>query len=182
MLAELLTANGVVLDTQACHSRQGCGYINRMAGQVGQLVGDRALFPVVVHVVLRRGREIFLLRRANTGFMDGYFVLPGGHQEHGESVTQAAARECLEETTVEAEDLRPLAVFPYNSRGHQGLNFVFVADRWQGEPGIGEPDKADIGGFHRFAGLPEPAAPWLGDVIQIIEAGDGFEFRELHWE
>ena len=56
----------------------------------------RDVFPVVVHVLMFRGEELFLLRRANSGFMDGYFALPGGHQQAGESVEAAAQRECEE--------------------------------------------------------------------------------------
>ena len=53
---------------------------------------SRAQFAVVVHVALQRADHLYLLRRANTGFMDGYHALPGGHQEHGESVEAAARR------------------------------------------------------------------------------------------
>ena len=40
----------------------------------------RERFPVVVHVCLERDGCVALLKRANTGFMDGYYALPGGHQ------------------------------------------------------------------------------------------------------
>ena len=63
---------------------------------------ERDRFPVVVHVLLVRDRRLFLLRRAHTGFMDGYHALPGGHQHAGESVSAAALRECVEEASLNA--------------------------------------------------------------------------------
>lgn len=56
------------------------------------------------------GREVLLLRRSNTGFMDGYWALVAGHVEPGESAVSAAVREAREEVgiaVVEA-DLTPL--------------------------------------------------------------------------
>ena len=54
---------------------------------------QRERFPVVVHVMLEQGGRVALLKRSNTGFMDGYYALPGGHQEQGESISEAARRE-----------------------------------------------------------------------------------------
>jgi 8-oxo-dGTP diphosphatase len=149
----------------------------------GQARMTRDCFPVVVHVLLLRagagGRELFLLRRADTGFMDGYFVLPGGHLQAGESLAQAAARECREETGVAPVSLQPLCVLPYRSGRHQGINVIFRGDALCGEPHIGEPEHSDLAAWFPAARMPEPAAPWLTDVLEL-EAEGGW-FRELHW-
>ena len=105
-------------------------------------MSDRDRFPVVVHVMLRRSDQLFLLRRAHTGFMDGYHVMPGGHLHHGESALAGAARECREEAGVDAE-LNPRCVLPYISGRHQGFNFVFEAHDFDGEPRVAEPDLFD---------------------------------------
>jgi 8-oxo-dGTP diphosphatase len=145
----------------------------------------RDLFPVVVHVLLRRQREgapepeLFLLRRAGTGFMDGYWVLPGGHQHAGESVADAARRECLEETGAEPEGLLPLCVLPYRAGHHQGLNFVFATDRLAGDAHAAEPEQCDAAAWFGFGSLPAPLAPWIADVLDLAQSGAWF--RELHW-
>ena len=144
------------------------------------MVVERDRFPVVVHVLLLRGDGVFLLRRANTGFMDGYFALPGGHQHAGESVRDAAARECLEETGVHPAVLRPVCVLPYRAGRHQGLNFVFEADGWLAEPAIVEHDNFDAAGWYPMAALPAPHADWLGLVLRLRAEGRWFE--ELHWD
>jgi len=135
---------------------------------------ERARFPVVVHVLFVRhadhGRELCLLRRANTGFMDGWFTLPGGHQEHGESLVQAAIRECIEEVGVAPDQLEPLAVLAYRSAVHQGLNFVFRCERWQGEICLAEPVFDQILWVQAQA-LPLPHAPWIGDALALEQSG-----------
>ncbi|MEQ8857099.1 MAG: NUDIX domain-containing protein [Pseudomonadales bacterium] len=143
----------------------------------------RDRFPVVVHVLLRRpaaaGSEVFLLRRSGTGFMDGYHVPPGGHLSAGEGVLDAARRECQEETGATPGQLTPLCVLPYRSGRHQGFNFVFAGSSWDRAPGLGEPSHSDRAAWHPLAGLPDPHAPWLDDVLDLERGGEWF--RELYW-
>jgi 8-oxo-dGTP diphosphatase len=149
--------------------------------QQGVETTPRDLFAVVVHVLLERtgaaGRELFLLRRARTGFMDGVYVPPGGHQYTGESVTEAARRECLEETGARPGPLTPVCVMPYRSGSQQGLNFVFAADRLAGEPHLAEPGHSDAAGWFPVAELPAPLAPWLEDVFELQRRGEWFRER-----
>lgn len=140
----------------------------------------RDVFPVVVHVLMLRGEELFLLRRANSGFMDGYYALPGGHQKAGESVQAAAQRECEEETGVHAAVLSPVCVMPYRSGRRQGLNFVFEALQWQGEPRIAEPELFSESVWALPRAMPEPHATWISDVLRC--RADGIWFKEFHWD
>jgi 8-oxo-dGTP diphosphatase len=144
---------------------------------------SRDRFVVVVHVLLLRHRaaaeEVFLLRRAGTGFMDGFYVPPGGHQHCGESVADAARRECLEEAGVEPRSLVPLCVLPYRSGRHQGVNFVFRADAGDGQPGRGEPDHTDHCAWFPLDCLPQAAAPWLNDAVELKRSHAWF--RELDY-
>ena len=140
----------------------------------------RDLFPVVVHVLVVREGSVYLLRRAHTGFMDGYFALPGGHQQAGESVSAAARRECLEEGGITPRDLRPVCVMPYRSGVHQGLNFLFETRVWDGTPSINEPDLFDAERWAEFTRLPEPCPDWLPGALEMRAAGDWY--REFEWD
>ncbi len=62
-----------------------------------------AVLPVVLRE--RGGREeVLLLRRANTGYMDGKWDFAGsGHVEEGETAARAVCRELLEETGLMAK-------------------------------------------------------------------------------
>lgn len=64
---------------------------------------NRVKLPVAVHIFLLRSGSVLLLRRFNTGFEDGNYSLVGGHLEGGESVPQAAIRECREDVGVEID-------------------------------------------------------------------------------
>ena len=136
----------------------------------------RPAYPVVAHTLLLRNGRIFLLRRAATGFMDGYFCPPGGHQQPGESLSAAARRECREEAGVDPLDLQPRCALPYLSGRHQGLNFVFEAHAFSGEPGIAETQLFDACRWVPANALPNPTAPWLAQALQMPE---GLWYQEL---
>jgi 8-oxo-dGTP pyrophosphatase MutT (NUDIX family) len=142
----------------------------------------RERFPVVVHILLERADDghLALLKRANTGFMDGYYALPGGHLEQGESISQAARRELAEELGVEAVEIEPACVLPYRSGRHQGTNFLFRCHRWVGEPVINEPELfAELVWVARDQ-LPQPTADWILPALEL--SGTGGWYLEMEWE
>ncbi len=142
-------------------------------------MSSRAAFPCVVHVLLQDAAgQMCLFRRAGTGFMDGWWGPPGGHLEAGEGVAEAAARECAEETGVQPQDLQPLAVLPYRSGRHQGVNFVFGACAWAGEPAP-QPEMFDAMRWVQPQDLPERTVPWLADVVDLMASEQWF--RELRY-
>lgn len=138
---------------------------------------------MVVHVIVSDGRRLAMLRRANTGFMDGYYALPGGHQELGESVSQAAIREVEEELGVGDVQLRPICVLPYRSGRHQGVNFVFASSGHSGSPRINEPELFDELKWVDPGQLPHPHADWVPDALAIFEKnGKDDWYREMEWD
>ena len=141
---------------------------------------NRDRFPVVVHVLLVHDGAIALLKRANTGFMDGYYALPGGHQEQGESVTQAARRELTEELGVIARELTPLRVMPYRSGRHQGVNFLFSCRDWEGETLINEPEHFAELIWVTPGNLPTPTAEWIPMALDPA-AAHGW-YQEMEWD
>lgn len=140
---------------------------------------ERAGFPVVVHTMLTRDAELFLLRRAHTGFMDGYYALPGGHQRRGESVSAAARREVREETGIELLSLEPRCVLPYRDGVHQGLNFVFETSDFVDEPIINEPELFDACCWAPRDDLPRPVPPWLQALMAMPRES---WYQEFHWD
>lgn len=122
----------------------------------------RDAFAILVHTLVFRDGQVLLLRRANTGVMDGRHTLPGGHRQRGETVAGAAARECAEETAVEVLQIRAVAALPYAG----GVNFIFEAVEWRGAPTIAEPDKCDALVFAPPDALPAPTAPFVATALR----------------
>ena len=141
---------------------------------------QRERFPVVVHVYLERDGRVALLKRANTGFMDGYYALPGGHQEQGESVSSTAKRELQEELGVVARVITPACVLPYRSGRHQGINFLFSCEEWDGEPVINEPELFAELVWVAPSALPEPTADWIPPALALVKSGGWY--REMAWD
>lgn len=141
---------------------------------------ERDRFPVVVHVLLFDAGRLALLRRARTGFMDGYYALPGGHQEHGESVVSAADRELREELGVTGAALTPVCVLPYRAGRHQGINFVLEARDWTSTPRINEPELFDALVWAAPDDLPEPFPDWIPTALELRRKGAWFV--ELEWD
>lgn len=95
------------------------------------------------YVLLLRDDQVFLLQRANTGWMDGAWTVIAGHVEPGERAAEAAVREAGEETGVQIapEDLHPLGVMHRRTSIDERVDWFYLATRWTGEPYAAEPDK-----------------------------------------
>ena len=135
--------------------------------------------PTGVHVLLERGGEVLLMRRAGTGFFDGLYSLPGGHVEEGESIGMTASREMAEELGVclAADAVAPLGVVHRRSDTNR-IDFFVRALHWSGKPRIAEPDKCDdLAWFPRDA-LPDALVSY---VRQALMAGEGPWLAESGW-
>lgn len=90
--------------------------------------------PCVGALIVREGR-VLLARRAREPFQ-GWWDIPGGFMEAGETPEEALAREVLEETGLRARSFRLLAIFPdtYGVEGVPTLNLHYVVETDEGEP------------------------------------------------
>lgn len=119
-----------------------------------------ALIPAA-YVYLRRGGEVLLQLRQNTGFMDGNWSAgAAGHLEAGETAERAARRELSEELGVAAQEgaLAPAMVMQRtdgtDNPVEQRVDWFFVCDRWRGQPTIQEPRKCVDLEWFRLDNLP----------------------------
>jgi mutator protein MutT len=122
---------------------------------------------VGVHLILTEGRKVLLLRRANTGFADGSWSVPGGSLEDGETLPAAAVREAREEVGVVIDPADLIFAHLCHHADPDGLARIgvfFAASRWAGEPVNAEPHKCSEIAWHELGDLP-------GDVVGYIRAG-----------
>lgn len=147
-----------------------------------------------VSALVFRGRELLLMRRSD----NGYWSLPGGFVEIGESVSEAARREVLEETGFTVELGRLVGVYSdpvsqvvdygqtkvqkkgqRKGAGTDGgdrrihvVNLCFEA-RALAEGRATTPEETLEIGFFDPRALPEPLVP-----IQRVRIEDGLAGRE----
>lgn len=135
---------------------------------------DRFRVVPAAYVIVRRGDEVLLLLRANTGYMDGYWAVPAGHVELGESAVAAALRELKEEVGLEVEPADLVPVTAMHRTGGNGdpiderVDFFFTTSRWTGEPSIMEPEKAAGLDWYPLDKLPEPLVPHEARVLASL--------------
>lgn len=131
------------------------------------------LIPAV-YLLLRDGEKILLLRRFNTGYMDGKYSVPAGHMDGDELATKAMIREAYEEVGIalQKEDLELVHVAHRLSRGEvsqERVDFFFQANIWQGEIANKEPEKSDDVSWFPVGQLPPEMLPFVARVIQLVE-------------
>ncbi|KAB2970563.1 NUDIX domain-containing protein [Zoogloea sp.] len=135
--------------------------------------------PAGVHVLLERGDQVLLMRRAGTGFFDGLYSLPGGHVEEGESLRATAIREMAEEVGVVLIEADLTVVGAVHRRSDTNrIDFFLAARSWQGEPRIAEPDKCDALAWFSRGALPDTIVPYIRDALA---AGPGPWIQESGW-
>lgn len=93
-----------------------------------------------VCVIENEGKFLFV-KRAHTGMADGFYMLPGGHVDEGESVLHATARELKEELgiVVKEKDLEFMLVESIKTH----ITFFFRVKKYEGTPHNMEPEKHD---------------------------------------
>ncbi|MFJ4921448.1 trifunctional class I SAM-dependent methyltransferase/NUDIX hydrolase/VOC family protein [Streptomyces sp. NPDC088725] len=150
--------------------------IARLAGRV------RHTEVVDVHLILRRGDEVLLARRAGTGYADGLLNGPSGHVEAGEDVRTAVIREAYEEIGVELapDDLRVALVMQHRGPGGRPrIGWFFEAEYGRGgEPYNKEPEKCSGLSWHPLSELPGDMAAFCRAALEAYRAGERFV---IHW-
>lgn len=124
------------------------------------------------------GEEVLLQRRANTGYMDGYWVAgAAGHVDPGETSVAAAVREAAEEVgvVVRPEDLTFMTVMQRTDGTdepiEQRVDWFWRAGIWSGEPRIVEPHKCIGLEWFPLDRLPEPMPAYERSVLDGFARG-----------
>jgi len=98
-----------------------------------------SIVPSASVVVVNDSDEILLIQRSD----NGNWALPGGAMDLGESLTDTAVRETLEETGVHCEvtgivgiytDPRPIILYTSNGEARPEFSVVFTARPTGGQP------------------------------------------------
>lgn len=140
----------------------------------------RATIPVFAFLVDDQER-LYLQRRYQTGYLDGYYETPAGKMDENEFPKPAACREVLEEAgvIVEPENLELFHCYMNNSGNIPWLGLMFRTSKWQGVPAIQEPEKCDDAGFFNLDGLPR-VTPQVRDGIARLLIAPAIEISNYN--
>ncbi|MFO6300449.1 NUDIX hydrolase [Rahnella selenatireducens] len=143
---------------------------------------DRYNLSIAVFVLLIKGDELCMLRRSNTGWMDGCFSLPAGGLEKGETLSTAAVRELKEETGVHAipSELTLAHTMHVWTENRSWVGHYFICREWGGVPFLAEPDKHAEVSWKKMSVLPEETIPYVRQAIEAINADESYS--EYGWD
>jgi ADP-ribose pyrophosphatase YjhB (NUDIX family) len=122
-------------------------------------------------LILIKGDKILLLRRFNTGHMDGNYSMVAGHLDGNETFIQAAVREAREEAGIEInpEDLSVVHTMHRKCPNEERIDIYIKAKKWKGEPKNLEPHKCDDLIWFDFVNLPKNTVPYVKQAIGCIK-------------
>lgn len=120
---------------------------------------------VSVDGLLVEKEKILLIRRKKQPFK-GFWALPGGYIEFGETAEEACRREFAEETGIDVKIRSLLGLFSHPARHPlQNIAAAFIVDRYNGEEKASD-DAISIGWFH-LGKLPKRLA---FDHLEMIKS------------
>ena len=151
----------------------------RYAAVIRPAAADRHREIVDVHLVLRRGDDVLLARRAGTGYADGLLHAPSGHLEDGEDVRSGLIREAREEIGVELApgDLEAVLVMQHRApHGQARIGWFFAAELPEGapEPVNREPAKCSGIDWYPLHALPDDMVAYCRAGLEAYRAGQRF--------
>ncbi len=139
--------------------------------------------PVAIIIVLRQGDHVLLAKRANTGFKDGYFALPGGKHDGNEPLVEGVVREAKEELGIDCltKDVEFRGIIhtqmpePYT----EVMYIIFEIVKYEGTVVNNEPHKCSEIQFFHVDNLPDK----MTEVSRrcVINTFAGIQYDEMGW-
>ncbi|TSA45924.1 NUDIX domain-containing protein [bacterium] len=115
-------------------------------------------FHIGINVFVIKDSQLLLGKRKGACGA-GTWGLPGGHLETGEAMEGAGIRELLEETGLKAKNLAFSNIVNSKSREKHYIQIGFVAQDFEGEPAVKEPDRCEEWKWFKLESLPQPIFP-----------------------
>lgn len=126
-------------------------------------------------VLQREDGKVFMMRRKNTNWLNGFYNIPAGRVERHETMLECAIRETKEEAGI---DIKPedMKLFLVSNRftGVDGdtqpdwIDFYYTTTKWQGTPHIAEPDKCDHADWYAIGDKSLQIVPCIEDALNYL--------------
>lgn len=133
-------------------------------------------FRAAVYLILREENKVLLIRRFNTGWMDGLYSLPAGHIDGNETAQMAMSREAKEEVDLDIlpEDLSILHMMHRKSSDAEYMDFFLEAKKYSGKLKNNEVNKCDEINWFPMDSLPDNTLDYIKEAFKLISEGKNF--------
>ncbi len=133
-------------------------------------------FYAAVYLILKKENKVLLIRRFNTGWMDGMYTLPAGHIDGNETSEMAMSREAREEInlTILPKDLSVVHVMHRKSTDREYFDIFIEAKKYSGELKNNEKNKCDNMEWFDIDSLPENTLSYISEAFKLISKGERF--------
>ena len=135
----------------------------------------KAIFKSAVHIILINDNKILLQKRKGSKLWPGYYALPAGHIDEGDTQYDALVREAKEELGIEINPndiINNYVVLRRNFFEIDGkilepyIDYYFEIKKYNGVPKIIEEDKCDELLWADVNNLPEPFINYEGVFLE----------------
>jgi 8-oxo-dGTP pyrophosphatase MutT (NUDIX family) len=135
----------------------------------------KAIFKSAVHIILIDNDKILLQKRKGSKLWPGYYALPAGHIDEGETQYDALVREAKEELGIEINPnniINDYVVLRRNFFEIDGkilepyIDYYFEIKKYNGVPKIIEADKCEELLWADVNNLPEPFINYEGVFLE----------------
>lgn len=133
-----------------------------------------------VHLVLRRNKTFLMLRRYQTGYMDGFYSVVAGHVDGNETFRSAMAREAYDEAGIvmQTEELQ-LVHTMHRRSDDERLSLFFEANSWGGTIKNNEPHKCDDLEWYSLQEKGKLMVPYVQSALEMVSRGE--RYSEFGW-
>lgn len=133
-------------------------------------------FYSAVYLILKKENKVLLIRRFNTGWMDGMYTLPAGHIDGNETSEMTMSREAKEEInlTILPKDLSVVHIMHRKSTDREYFDIFIEAKNYSGELKNNEENKCDHIEWFDMDSLPENTLNYIGEAFKLISKGEHF--------
>jgi 8-oxo-dGTP diphosphatase len=137
---------------------------------------------IASYAVFRKDGKIAFVLRQNTAWMNGYYGLPSGKVDQGESFSQAVIREAKEEVGVDLlpENLTCSLIGNRNDPDSLWVDAIFTINKWDGELINAEPQIHSELAWLDPQNLPDNIVPSVRHYIDCLEKRIGY--TEYGWD
>ncbi|MDD4662157.1 MAG: NUDIX domain-containing protein [Candidatus Pacebacteria bacterium] len=129
------------------------------------MIKDRFKTINAVYLIIIQGNNILLSERSNTGYFDGFYSLPAGHVEKGETLKEAMIREAKEELDIDLMSLDLVHVM--HRLKEERISFFFKCISYQGAIKNMEEEKCNNLSLFDINDLPENIIPYIKEAIDF---------------